>query len=121
MLNIALLSVIAPMSLACTIDNDGQKVAMTLWLDPAHGAVRYAWPATAPAVTARAIFTREQVLFDSFTLDRTSLAIVHDGDAITAALGAQPRVAEGRCRTAAGHGKPTVPAKATATPGNRRR
>lgn len=121
MFHIILMTMIAPATLTCTLDLDGRPAVLTLRLDEAHGGVRYAWPATAPAVTARAVFTQDQVMFDSFTLDRTSLAIARDGDAVTAALGAQPRTARGRCRTAGVRPVSKVPAKPAAISGNRRK
>lgn len=87
-----------PVTLSCTMVDGGKATPLALRLDPAHGSIRYAMPASGQPVTRRALFTQEQVMFDGFTLDRTTLALTQDGDSVTAALGAQPRVIRGRCR-----------------------
>ncbi|WP_380785604.1 hypothetical protein [Sphingomonas sp. R86521] len=102
MFAIVLLAMTMPVTLTCTIDDRWRPATMMLRMDEVHGVVRYSWPATAPAVKSRALFTRDTVMFDGFTLDRASLAIVRDGDALTGMLGAQPRAAKGRCRTSRG-------------------
>lgn len=111
----------APSMLACTIDNGGRQTAMTVRLNEARGAVRYAMPATSAPVKARAVFTSDRVMFDGFTLDRGSLAIVRDGDAVTAALGATPSLARGRCRAGGAVLRSVAPAKTGAAPGKRAR
>lgn len=119
MFSIVLLAMTLPVALTCKIDDQGRRVAMTLRLDEAHGMVRYAWPATALGRTSRAVFTREAVMFDGFTLDRASLAIMRDGDAVTAALGAEPHTARGRCRADRPRSNPDVRPKPKHPSGNR--
>lgn len=87
-----------PVTLSCTMVDGGRTTPMALRLDAAHGSVRYAKPASGQPSTRRALFTQQQVMFDGFTLDRRTLALTQDGDSVTAALGAQPRVIRGRCR-----------------------
>ncbi len=110
-----LLAATAPVTLSCTFDAGEPQAAMLLHLDAAHGAVRYMLPSARP-VAARALFTRDRVLFDGFTLGRRTLAIEREGESVTAALNAQPRVARGRCRAAV-----VTPAKAGVTTGKRGR
>lgn len=119
MLMMVLLAAATPSALACTIDQDGRQAAMTVRLDEPRGVVRYALPSAATGVMVRALFTREQVMFDGFTLDRASLAIMREGDAVTAGLGAQPRAMRGRCR-ARGAAATSVTATKTKTYSARR-
>ena len=111
MLAVVLLAVAMPTTLTCTIHAAGKNVVMSVRLDEALGSVRYAWPATATPVTSRALFAQGLVMFDRFTLDRRSLAIVRDGEAVTGAIGAQPDAARGRCRAARVRYAPVNPAK----------
>ncbi len=87
-----------PVTLSCTMVDGGKATPMALRLDAVRGSVRYAMPASGQPVTRRGLFTREQVIFDGFTLDRRTLALTQDGDSVTASLDAQPRVIRGRCR-----------------------
>ncbi len=105
----------APVTLSCTFDARQPQSAMLLHLDAAHGAVRYTLP-SAPLVATRALFTRDRVTFDGFTLDRRTLAITREGESVTAALYAQPPVTRGRCRAVI-----VTPAKAGVTRGKRGR
>jgi hypothetical protein len=115
MLAMVLLATAVPVTLSCMFDRRGARVSMTLSLDAAHGAVRYAFPATKRAVTSRALFVRDSVMFDGFTLDRRTLLIVREGDSVTASLYAQPREVRGRCRV----DRPVSPTQARGSRGTR--
>jgi hypothetical protein len=67
-----------PINLKCELNDRGTIVPMEVALDEQAASASYYWPKTDTSAKDPANFLPAKVLFSSFTIDRTTLAITRE-------------------------------------------
>lgn len=87
----------APVALQCTLDDRGKPVAMNLQLNEEAGTASWYWPGNGMSSKQSAIFTPVNVSFGHFQLDRSTMVIVRENDAIMVSQLNMPTTTSGKC------------------------
>lgn len=91
------LAMAGPVNLKCVLDAGDDAVPLEVQLNETEGTGTWYWPRKNFSAKRDALFSPSNVTFGPFKIDRRSLTIVRENDALMVKQGAMPETTSGKC------------------------